>query len=369
MSFKEAMKMLKPYRKQEIDITNDLGKKMKAEAFEHGLKPKPHYFKEHGFYNTVSDALYDITAILQITNNSLLTIFVIVCKCAGAMAGLVVLDWRLSIFVAAIMPLKVWLNVVIRKRAEKHGKQAMDDNKGYNSWLANILSGIVDIKLWNLEKKTSAEYTNHVNAINESSKKLSLGGRDILKDFNLRVGRGEKVAVSGDNGSGKTTVVNLLLRLVDPDSGEILMDGVPVKDYNIEEYRQKFSVVTQEVHLFNGTVGENITLGKSAGEDMGSNSRLKFCTEAIENWEGRYEAQVGSEGAKLSGGERQKIALLRALHRKSEILVLDEPTSSYDKESDEGFNRFIQESDDYGFVFIVSHRKGIASYVDKVVEL
>ena len=161
-------------RKQEIGITNDLGKKMKAEAFEHGLRLKPHYFKEHGFYKTMSDALYDISAILQITNNSLLTIFVIACKCAGAMAGLVVLDWRLSIFVAAIMPLKVWLNVIIRKRAEKHGKQAMDDNKGYNSWLANILSGIVDIKLWNLEKKTCAEYTSHVNTINESSKKLSL---------------------------------------------------------------------------------------------------------------------------------------------------------------------------------------------------
>lgn len=461
-------------RRQEINITNDLGKKLKTEAFEHGLKLKPHYFKEQGFYKTIGDALHQISNIMSITNRSFLTIFVVICKCIGAAIGLVVLDWRLSIFIATILPIKVWLNMMMRKRAEIHGKQLMDDNKDYNSWFSNILSGVTDIKLWNLEKKTITEYNGHVQTINESSKRLSLltaknsflmtglefsllnalyiigasfimrgqltfggliafitfasyvlspvniildlrlilkqitpsvedlerfneleeenyaaslpladkistiefrnvsvnlEGRDILKDLNLKISRGEKVAIVGDNGSGKTTIINLLLRLLEPTEGEILMDGIPVTEYNIEDYRRKFSVVSQDVHLFKGTVKDNITFDDKVDITFNRDERLKFCTETIESWDNHYKTQVGSEGTKLSGGERQKIALLRALHRRSAILALDEPTSSYDKVSDEEFNRYLQESAEYDFYFIVTHHKGVLSSVDKVLVL
>ena len=477
-------------RKVEIEITNDLGKSLKAGAFSHGLKLKPSYYKEHGFYKTISDALYDISNIMMITNNSLLTIFVIICKCAGAIAGLIVLDWRLSIFVAAIIPFKVWINAAVRKRVERHGERLMKDNKEYNSWLSNILAGIVDIKLWNLRKKVVAEYEGHVETINESSKRLSLlnakngffiagfdyswmnllyvlgaaliakewltfggliafctfaayvlspvniimdlrlvlkriapsvdglrgfyeleeenydasmpmaaatetiefrdvslalGGRQILKGFNLTVRGGEKVAIVGENGSGKTTMINLLLRLQEPDSGEILMNGVPISEYNIEDYRRRFSVVCQDVHLFKGTVMENIALdgaGDGAAVEAAaggpgndgysaamSDERLRFCTEAIEGWDEGYGTEIGSEGAKLSGGERQKIALLRALHRKADVLVLDEPTSNYDKESEDGFDDFIRTDDRYRFCFIITHRDGVVAHMDKVVSL
>jgi ABC-type bacteriocin/lantibiotic exporter with double-glycine peptidase domain len=461
-------------RRQEIDITNELGKKLKTEAFEHGLKLKPHYFKEQDFFKTIGDALYDITNIMNISNSFLLTIVVIICKCVGAAVGLVILDWRLSAFVAAIIPIKVCLNIIMRKRAEKNGEQLMDDNKEYNSWFSNILSGVIDIKLWNLEKKTINEYTGHVHTINESTKKLSLmtalnrflsnglefslmnalyilgavlivrgqltfggliafisyanyvltpvniimdlriifkqiapsvdgikrfyeleeenyaatlpvsknisviefrnvsvslGGRDILKNLNLKISRGEKVAIVGDNGSGKTTIINLLLRLYEPTEGEILMDGIPISDFNIEDYRQKFSVVSQDIHLFKGTVKDNITFDDKADVAFNKDERLKFCAETIESWDKNYETQVGSEGTKLSGGERQKIALLRALNRKSEILVLDEPTSNYDKSSNEEFNLFMRENTDYDFYFFVTHRKGILSSVDKVLVL
>ena len=461
-------------KKQEITITNALGKKMKIETLDHGLKLKPHYFKEQGFYKTIGDALYDISNIMSITDNGFLTIFVIICKCIGAAVGLVLLDWRLALFVASIMPIKLFLNIIMRKRAEKLGEQLMVVNKNYNAWFSNIIHGIIDIKLWNLNKKTLDEYTAHIQTINESSRNLSLmraknnlltqstefimmnslyilgafliagnqltmgglvafisftsyvlmpvniimnlriilkqikpslvgikrfndleeenyaaslpltgkistiefrnvsislGGRDILKNINLKIHRGEKVAIVGDNGSGKTTIINLLLRFCEPTKGEILVDDIPISEYNVEDYRQKFSVVTQDIHLFKGTVKDNITFDKEAQLSINKDSRLKFCTETIESWDHNYETEVGSEGTKLSGGERQKIALLRALNRKSEILVLDEPTSNYDKASDNEFNDFIKKNKDFDFYFIVTHRNGILSHVDKMLRL
>ncbi|MCL1805375.1 MAG: ABC transporter ATP-binding protein/permease [Clostridiales bacterium] len=458
----------------EIGVTNALGKKLKTEAFAHGLKLKPGYFKEQGFYKTISDALYDISNIMSIASNSFMIIFVIICKCIGALIGLVILDWRLTLFVLLIMPVKLWLNAAIRRRAEKRSRELMEDNKSYNAWLSGILSGVIDVKLWNLREKVTSEYESHVGTINRSSKKLSLlnarnrfftagveftlmnglyilgayliaggrltfgglmafitftayvlmpvnvimdlriilrqispsveglrrfhaleeerygpglpfgdkvsviefrdvsvtlGDREILKGFNMKVSRGETVAIVGDNGSGKTTVVNLLLRLCEPDEGQILMDGIPITEYNIEDYRQRFSVVYQDIHLFEGTVRDNITFGESGDIPYGGDEGLRFCTEAIESWEERYETQVGSDGGKLSGGEQQKIALLRALYRKAEILVLDEPTSNYDKESEVEFRRYIERDMDYDFCFIVTHDMGVAEKADTIYHL
>jgi ATP-binding cassette subfamily B protein len=462
-------------RVQEIKITNDIGEKMKTDVFEHGLKLKPHYFREQNFYKTVSDALYDVSHIMNITNNSFLTFFVIICKFIGAIIGLVILDRRLAIIIIAIIPLKAWLNIVMRRRAEKHNRRVIEDNKNYSRWFSNIISGVVDIKLWGLERKTIKEYSEHIKTINESSKRLSLmtaknslfsssieyiwvnalyilgafliagdkltfggliafitfaayvlgpvniimdlriimgqitpsvesikrfyeleeenysaslplndkietiefknvsvflGGKSIIKNINFKINSGEKVAIIGDNGSGKTTLVSLLLRLHEPTDGEILVNGISISEYGIEDYRRKFSVVTQAIHLFNGTIDENIDLDRKKNvSSVKKYKHLDFCVETIESWDDGYETQVGSEGAKLSGGERQKIALLRALNRQSEILVLDEPTSNYDKESDEEFNRYIQENNDYNFYFIVTHRQKILSGMDRVILL
>ena len=458
----------------EINITNALGKKLKTEAFEHGLKLKPYYFKEEGFYKTISDALYFISNIMNIANNSFLLILVIICRCIGAMIGLIILDWRLSIFIALIMPLKVWLNVIIRKHVESRSKQLMEDNKQYNSWLSNILTGIADIKIWNLRKKITAEYGGHVGTINQSSKRLSLlraknnlftfsiefilmnsmyilgaflitggfltfgglmafitfaayvqspvniimelriilkqitpsveglkafyeleeenyaqsqpftgdmsciefrgvslsfGDREILRDFNLTVNRGEKVAITGPNGSGKTSILGLLLRLYEPTVGEILIDGAPITQYNIEDYRQMFSIVSQDIHLFKGTVMSNITFDDGAEDDFQVSDKLKTCMEFVDNLEGKYITQVGADGTKLSGGERQKIALRRALYRKSQVLILDEPTSNYNRESEVEFNKFFLDNDDYGFYFIVTHQEDVLPYIDKIVTL
>lgn len=189
--------------------------------------------------------------------------------------------------------------------------------------------------------------------------------RSILQDLNFEIRRGEKVAIVGENGSGKTTLLNLLLGLCRATSGEILIDGIPIQEYNIEAYRKKISAVLQDVHLFGGSVRENILLDEEALFDP--NRQPPFCTEAVNRLEKQFDTQVGSDGAKLSGGEKQKVALLRALNRRAEILILDEASANYDKESEEAFHLFIREHTDYGFYFIVTHRKEILAYADKVI--
>jgi ATP-binding cassette subfamily B protein len=459
-------------QKQEIEITNLLGEELKTKAFEHGLRLKPHYYKENTFYKTMSDAIYDISMIMSIANSSFFTIFVVICKCVGAAVGLFILDWRLAIFVLCLMPIKLLINNKIRKRAEKLGKNSMDVNKKYNSWYSNIINGIVDIKVWNMEKKTTAEFDEHVRTMNDASKKMSLmqamntfitqslehiisyslyiigafliagnqltfggliafisftsyvllpvnvilslrvilkqispsvegikrfnsmeeenydsdkpiengissiefrdvsislGDREILSNLNFTVNRGEKIAVVGENGSGKTTLINLLLRFYEPSKGGIYINGAPAEAYNVTDYRKHFSVVMQDIHLFKGTVMDNISLGHSGINSVIYDPRLRFCTDTIEGWDRQYETEIGSDGMKLSGGERQKVALLRALSRRSDILILDEPTSNYDMESEEQFNEFIESSLDYNFVFIITHRKEILDKVDKIL--
>lgn len=455
---------------QEINISNDLGKRLKTQAFAHGLKLKPVYYKDQGFMQTMSDAVYYISCIMSIASNSFLTVMVVVFKCIGAVVGLFVLDWRLALFVLVIMPVKATVNLYMRKRAEKLSKQLMDSNKRFNAWYANIIQGVTDIKLYNLEKRFISEYAQHTENINADSKRQSLmtqqnttfsqaleiilsyglyiigailiaggdltiggltafssftmyvllpvnvlfnmsivlkqitpcveglktfyelqeeaydsplhldaelrsiefrdvgiafDGRSILKDVNLKIEKGEKIAIVGENGSGKTTLMNLLLRFNEPTNGEILINGRPIEDYNIEDYRRRFSVVTQSVHLFKGTIEDNISFGNGNGIQSLEKRELDFCTEVIRKLE--KEADVGADGTKLSGGERQKISLLRALEKPSQILVMDEPTSNYDSESCARFNEFIRSDERFDFYFIVTHDPAILNSVDRVI--
>ena len=164
-------------------------------------------------------------------------------------------------------------------------------------------------------------------------------------------------------------MINLLMRLIEPDSGEIFIDDIPIQEYNIEDYRAKFSIVTQNIHLFQGTIKENITLGKYDDLQFHNAELTQFCTETIEKWEDNYNTIVGNDGQKLSGGERQKIALLRALHHSASILILDEPTSNFDTKSQQGFNQFLQRSDDFDFYILITHDSSIFPYLDRIYRL
>lgn len=161
-------------KKQEILVANSFGKGLKIKALRHGLKLNPEHFKEQGFYKIIGDALYDISNLMSITGSNFLMLFLIICKAVGAAIGLFCLNWQLALLMLPLIFIKIIFNLWMRSKSEILGKDLMETNKCYNTWFSDILSGIIDIKLWNLHSKKTAEYGEQIDNMNEASKKLSL---------------------------------------------------------------------------------------------------------------------------------------------------------------------------------------------------
>lgn len=179
-----------------------------------------------------------------------------------------------------------------------------------------------------------------------------------LRGVNLTVPAGAKVALVGRSGSGKTTFVNLLLRMFDPQQGGIYIDGVDIRDASQASLRAQIAVVPQEVDLFSRTVAQNIEYGKPGAteQEIEAAARTALAHEFIMRSEHGYETVVGERGIKLSGGERQRIGIARAVLRDPRILILDEATSHLDSESE----RFIQQATERVIQnrtsFLIAHR-------------
>ncbi|GEP64324.1 putative ABC transporter ATP-binding protein [Clostridium beijerinckii] len=190
----------------------------------------------------------------------------------------------------------------------------------------------------------------------------------VLKNISFKINAGEKVAIIGSNGSGKTTVINLILRFLTPDSGSILLDGNDINSFKLKDYRKLISVVSQDVYLFNSSIRENIMLNsKKTDIEMNSAVKKSGAYRFIEEMPDKYESIVGQRGGTLSGGERQKIAMARAFIRDSKILVLDEATANYDMEAEYQVNNIIKESYKDKTIIIISHKPDILAKVDKII--
>ncbi len=161
------------------------------------------------------------------------------------------------------------------------------------------------------------------------------GGRDVLRKVSFSILPGQKVALVGASGAGKSTIVNLLLRLYDPQGGAILIDGIDIKRYRRESLRREIGIVLQDSILFGATVKENISYGKpqATQEEIEAAARRAHAHDFIIALPDGYDTVLGERGSTLSGGQRQRISLARALIKEPSILVLDEPTSAVDAES------------------------------------
>ena len=194
--------------------------------------------------------------------------------------------------------------------------------------------------------------------------------RPILQGINFSVEPGEKVAIIGQNGSGKSTILNLLLRFYEPGSGEILADGVAVNEISLEEYRNLFSVVSQEPYLFLGNILENVDLQGDASQEKLENA-LK--ASGVESYLPRMpqgkQTQIGRNGARLSGGEKQKLAVARAILKDAPVVILDEATSGFDVESDAYLHDVILNQMQGKTVIMITHHYHNLEGMDQVWRL
>lgn len=193
---------------------------------------------------------------------------------------------------------------------------------------------------------------------------------DALKGVSLCVEQGTSVALVGRSGSGKTTMVNLLPRFYEIDSGQILIDGIDTQEVTLVSLRKHIAIVSQQVVLFNGTIRSNIAFGELADksdEEILAASKAAFADEFVSKLPHGYDTLVGDNGTTLSGGQRQRIAIARAILKNAPILILDEATSALDTESE----RFIQAALDEVMkgrtTFVIAHRLSTIENVDRIV--
>ena len=194
---------------------------------------------------------------------------------------------------------------------------------------------------------------------------------EVLKGVSLEIPAGQKVALVGQSGAGKSTIMQLLLQFHFPTSGEIFVDGKAIYDYDLESYRSNFAIVPQEVILFGGTIRENILYGKpdATEQEIIAAARQAHAWDFISMFPDKLETIVGERGIKLSGGQRQRIAIARAILRNPSILLLDEATSSLDAESEKVVQDALHNLMENRTSTLVAHRLATIRDVDCIYVL
>lgn len=197
-------------------------------------------------------------------------------------------------------------------------------------------------------------------------------GKDelALNNISFSVPAGKTVALVGRSGSGKSTIANLVTRFYDIDQGEILLDGVNIQDYRLSNLRENCAVVSQQVHLFNDTIANNIAYAaqdKYSREEIIAAAKAAYALEFIEKLPQGFDTVIGENGASLSGGQRQRLAIARALLRNSPVLILDEATSALDTESERAIQSALDELKKDRTVIVIAHRLSTIENADEIL--
>lgn len=202
---------------------------------------------------------------------------------------------------------------------------------------------------------------------------VSFGYQDqpILNNINLRIKKGQTIALVGSSGAGKSTLADLIPRFIDASSGDVLIDGVNIKEYTLHSIRNQMGIVTQEAILFNDTIANNIALGVDTAEDSAIEMAATIANahSFIQKKEEGYLSNVGDRGMKLSGGERQRLTIARAVLKNPPILILDEATSSLDTESERLVQDAINNLMSNRTSIVIAHRLSTIRHADEIIVL
>jgi ATP-binding cassette, subfamily B, bacterial MsbA len=258
--------------------------------------------------------------------------------------------------------------------------QIINPLKSFSSASYNIQRGAASIERIQeliLEKEAIQEIENpvHIKSFNHSLelRNVSFAYQDktILGNINIKVEKGKTIALVGSSGSGKSTIADMIPRFHDVSGGELLIDGINIKNYSIKDLRNLMGIVTQEPILFNETIANNIALGKmdASREEIEQAAKVANAHSFIINKENGYDTNIGDRGSKLSGGERQRLTIARAVLKNPPILILDEATSSLDTESErlvqDALNHLMKDRTS----IVIAHRLSTVRHADEIIVL
>lgn len=196
-------------------------------------------------------------------------------------------------------------------------------------------------------------------------------GTEVLHGVNFTVKAGESIALTGESGAGKSTIANLLMRFYEPDSGAIYIDGKNIKDIHQNSLRDIIAYVPQDVYLFNKTIKENISLAcpDASDEEIKQAAKVAMADGFIKRLEQGYDTNVGERGVQLSGGEKQRIAIARAVLKNSPILLMDEAVSNLDSESEALFRQALNNIRKNKTIITIAHRPSTIKEADRVIKI
>lgn len=196
-------------------------------------------------------------------------------------------------------------------------------------------------------------------------------GKPVLSGIELKAGKGQMIAILGSTGCGKTSLVNLVPRFYDATEGDVLVDGVNVKDYDVDTLRSKIGVVLQKSELFSGTVAENIRWGceTATDEEVKTAAKIAQAEEFIDGFNDGYDTMISEKGASLSGGQKQRMAIARAIIKKPEILIFDDSTSALDLSTEAKLHKALRENLSGVTVIMIAQRIASVMRADKIAVL
>lgn len=460
-------------------LNSMLSYSMNKAAIKQLLKSRIDFFNNTNFSEIMNNISMDIRNISRISERSTFFVITQIFTIIGGITGLVLIDWKLSLVVLCIIPLRYVLVKYLTAKRRRCFEQYMEYYKDYSSWFGDLIGGIKEVKLWGIDTVVMGQfikkqrriikadiYMNMVDKLNDFSdsilydlltnalyiigahliigNSLTIGGlfafityssyvthpisailtigysfssvipaagryfgfldmerekdgavksapeawsrkmqgairfedvsfsydgtKKVLDKVNIDIKAGERVAIVGSNGSGKSTLINLLQRFYTPESGRILLDGEDISTLRLRDYRRQITFISHDAYLFNASVRENIRLfTRKQDLRIYKAAQASGAHEFVRSLQDGYESRIGRNGTKLSGGQRQKIALARAFMRDSAILVLDEATCNFDVDSEEQLYETLEKDFEGKTVIVITHRPHILKNMDRVL--
>ncbi len=228
---------------------------------------------------------------------------------------------------------------------------------------------LIDMKPEVLDRDNPVEADGIKESIEFRNVRFSYEDKEVLHGISFTINKGETVALVGSSGGGKSTIADLIPRFYDVTDGEILLDGVNIKDYRLESLRSFMGIVSQEVVLFNDTIDRNIRLGDntSSSADVEAAARVANAHGFIMDTEFGYATNIGDRGTKLSGGQRQRLSIARAVLRNPRLLILDEATSALDTESERLVQDALSSILEGRTSLVIAHRLSTIQHADKII--